>query len=55
MPKKRHSEGKGKIIPTDMPERHQWKCPVKGCRAKGKAATKADAALALILHHAMTH
>ena len=36
-------------------ERHEWKCKFKGCGAKGKAATKKDAQLALALHVALTH
>lgn len=54
MPKKRRSEGKGKIIPLPS-ERFPWKCDVKGCPIKGKAATKADAQLAKLLHKGGAH
>lgn len=55
MPKKRRSDGSGNIVPIDTPERHKWKCDEKGCRAKGTAYTKGDAALAKALHLAMSH
>lgn len=55
MPKKRRSDGKGNVHPTDMPERWPWKCNEKGCKAKGKAATKPDAIVALALHKAFIH
>ena len=45
----------GNVIPHDPKERHEWKCKFKGCRAKGKAATKKDAQLALALHVALAH
>ena len=42
-------------LPKIPNERHTWKCDVKGCNAKGKAATKDDAKLALVLHKALVH
>lgn len=47
--------GKNNVIPRNVPEKHTWKCDVKGCGVKGKAATKKDAQLALALHKALVH
>lgn len=55
MPKKRRSDGKGNVTPINTPERHNWKCPMKGCRASGTVYSKADAKLAVSLHIAMVH
>lgn len=55
MPKKRRSDGSGSVDPIDAQERHTWKCPEKGCGAKGKAYTKKDARDALTLHKTFVH
>lgn len=55
MPKKRRSDGSGNVDPIKTPERHTWKCDVKGCKVKGTAYTKQDAKNALTLHKAFIH
>jgi len=42
-------------LPKIPKEPHKWKCDERGCNAKGKAATKDDAKLALELHKAFVH
>lgn len=39
--------------PRKEKEPYTWKCPVKGCRMTGRAATKEDARMALLLHRMM--
>lgn len=39
----------------DIPEPYQWKCQEKGCTEQGRAATKADANLALRVHMGLMH
>lgn len=48
-------KGDGEVIPLHPVERYTWKCKVRGCGVKGKAATKEDARTALTLHMTGAH
>jgi hypothetical protein len=55
MPKKRHSSGKGNVVPITTSEHFRWKCPLKKCNAGGTVYTKSDVKGAIAIHIALIH